>query len=289
MAGVLSQGICFPLSILPLGVEVVEGDDVTDVLGITKWERPDATDLGNNQEKKPTKKFPKWLMRYKWFRQLVYKFVDHRSGKAFPDFLSKTDETRIQNAPWYLDSDAEWVLTEKVDGQSGSFAVKKTHKWFGRKYESFICSRNLRLFGDDGSSYWKVWKKYGLEKKLIEICECMGGCEWVAIQGEIIGPKIQGNKYHRTEPELYVFNLITDRDGRFGSYVGRELLSTYDLNWVPIIGTSPLPKTVEEMLEMAHGTSWLADILREGLVCRSVDGKQSFKAVDPEFLIKYGE
>ena len=39
MAGVLSQGICFPLSILPDkdgGYEV--GDDVTEILGIKKYE-----------------------------------------------------------------------------------------------------------------------------------------------------------------------------------------------------------------------------------------------------------
>ena len=45
----------------------------------------------------------------------------------------------------------------------------------------------------------------------------------------------------------------------------------------------------EEMLTLANGPSRLADINREGLVCRSLDGSLSFKAVDPEFLIHYGE
>lgn len=292
MAGCLSQGIAFPLSILPeaLPTTYTEGMDVTDILGITKWERPDATDLdlGNRGSASGKKKFPKWLMRYKWFRWFVYKFIDKRTAKGFPDFVSKTDETRIQNAPWYLDKDQEWILTEKVDGQSGTFAVKKTHKMFGDKYETFICSRNIRLFTPDNSSYWKVWKKYDLETLLEYLCETMH-CEWVCIQGEIIGPGIQGNKYKRTEPELYVFNFITDRDGRWASADGCAQLDQLGLTWVPIIGTAILPKSVDAMLTLAHGPSKLADTLREGLVCRTMDGKQSFKAVDPEFLIKWGE
>ena len=39
---------------------------------------------------------------------------------------------------------------------------------------------------------------------------------------------------------------------------------------------------------MAHGQSVLGDTLREGIVFRSMDGQQSFKAVDPDFLIHYG-
>lgn len=292
MAGCLSQGIAFPLSILPeaLSSTYTEGTDVTDALSITKWERPDATDLdlGNRGGTSSNKKFPKWLMKYKWFRWFVYKFIDKRTAKGFPDFVSKTDETRIQNAPWYLDKDQQWVLTEKIDGQSGTFAVKKTHKLFGSKYETFICSRNIRLFNPDSSSYWSVWNKYGLEEKLIALCEFLC-CEWVCIQGEIIGPGIQGNKYKRTKPQLYVFNFITSNDGRWASADGKTLLESFDLIWVPIIGVESLPKTVEEMLALASGPSALADTLREGLVCRSMDGKQSFKAVDPEFLMKWGE
>ena len=62
------------------------------------------------------------------------------------------------------------------------------------------------------------------------------------------------------------------------------------LNFVPILETGvTLPDTVDEMLKMAHGQSQIGDTLREGLVCRSTDGKQSFKAVDPEFLMHYDE
>ena len=288
MAGCLSQGIAFPLSILPAGTKAVEGMDVTEILGVTKWERPDATDVREYSGGKEYKKFPKWLMRFKWFRNWVFRHKGKKEAKAFPSFVSKTDETRIQNAPFYLDADREWCITEKVDGQSGTFAVKRTNKLFGRKFDTYVCSRNCRLFRDDGSSYWKVWKKYNLEQLLIGLCNELDQ-DWVCIQGEIIGPGIQGNKYKKTEPELYVFNFITSYAGRYASGDGKNLLEPLGLNWVPIIGVGLLPKTVEEMLTLANGPSRLADINREGLVCRSLDGSLSFKAVDPEFLIHYGE
>lgn len=291
MAGCISQGICFPLSILPAGQVYNEGDDVTEILGITKWERPDATDVKvNTTEKKKLRRYPKWLMRFKWFRQLVYKF-DHSGSKAFPDFLSKTDETRIQNAPFYLDMDIPWMLTEKLDGQSGSFAVKRTHKLFGKKWEYIVCSRNIRLYSKDTSSYWSVSDKYHIEEILTAIADSVlpKGAEWVAIQGECVGPGVQGNKYKLKEPDLYVFNFITSDKGRWPSGDGKRLLEKYGMKWVPIVGLGSIPRTVDKMLEIAHGPSQIADIMREGLVCRSLDGKHSFKAVDPEFLLKWNE
>ena len=294
MAGVLSQGIAFPLSILPDGLNVIEGDDVTDVLGIRKWERPDATDVRELLDTKQKKKFPKWLLRLlrkPMFRSWLGKWLlPSKAWRGWPDFVSKTDETRIQNAPWYLDKDQEWCVTEKLDGQSGTFIVRRIpKKLFKREsFEEYVCSRNVRLLKPDGSSYWKVWEKYDLPLHLKALCQALN-CEWVCIQGECIGPGIQGNKYKRKEPELYAFNFITSRDGRWASGDGKALLEPLGIPWVPIIGNYKLPKTVDGMLFLAHGESAIEHTLREGVVCRTLDGKQSFKAVDPEFLLRWGE
>jgi len=289
MAGCISQGICFPLSILPVG-NYNEGDDVTEIVGVKKWERKDATDINEAAEAKAATKakYPKWLMRFKWFRQLVYKRGDHRQSKAFPDFINKTDETRIQNAPFYLASDNPWVVTEKVDGQSGTFAVVRRKRLFKTSYEYIVCSRNLRLFTKDASSYWAVSDKYEIEKRLCEYLNEHTDCEWVAIQGECISPKVQGNKYKVQEPDLFVFNFVLPT-GRIGSNEAAEIINGMGMKFVPIIGTMKLPKTVPETLVFAHGNSALGHTIREGVVCRSLDGKQSFKAVDPLFLIKYNE
>ena len=76
--------------------------------------------------------------------------------------------------------------------------------------------------------------------------------------------------------------------GREGSLDGKKVIETYGMKWVPIVSPgATLPSTVSDMLELAHGESALGNTIREGLVCRTLDGKHSFKAVDPLFLIKY--
>lgn len=288
MSGVLSQGICFPISMLPEGNYEI-GDDVTEFMGITQYEPTmDKEETDNSEDTvKNTKKYPEFLMRMAWFRKLV---LPKKQAKGFPSFISKTDETRIQNAPFYLDMDCKWVATEKVDGQSGSFTlqrVKGKHFWNKDTYDFAVCSRNLRKWKKDTSSFWSVAEKYNIEEVLHKL---IGDNEWVAIQGECIASNVQGNKYKVTEPDLYVFNLIYP-SGRVGSVEAKKTVGEYGLKFVPIIDEAADIKgmTVPEVLDYATGKSQLYDTLREGIVFRSLDGKQSFKAVSPEFLIKHNE
>ena len=283
MAGVISQGICFPMSILPEGNYSV-GQDVTDIIGIKQYEA--TMDIERDSVKKVSKyPFVKWLMRFNWYRQFIYK-KDHRAGKGFPSFVSKTDENRIQNLPFILSDKTPYIVTEKIDGQSGTFILTKKRSFFKDKYEYIVCSRNLRLFKKDNQSYWKVSDKYNVEDKLKKL---IGDNEWVAIQGECIAPNVQGNKYKVTEPDLLVFNLIYPT-GRIGTLKASEICHDVGLNFVPIVlNNYILPDTVDEVLAFAHGDSRLGNTIREGLVIRSLDGKTSFKAVDPLFLIKYNE
>ena len=50
LRGQVSQGICFPLSILPPGAPTEEGADVTDLLGVRKWEPPLPVGMGGQGE-----------------------------------------------------------------------------------------------------------------------------------------------------------------------------------------------------------------------------------------------
>lgn len=150
-----------------------------------------------------------------------------------------TDETRIQNIPFVLKDKREWIATEKIDGQSGTFALVR-HKRF-------------------------------------------------LLRDRFEAPKVQGNKYKVASPDLYVFNLIYPA-GRVDSIRAKSICENHGLNFVPILQTDYiLPDTVNEVLEYAHGESVIGNTIREGVVFRSKDGKQSFKAVDPLFLIKYNE
>lgn len=284
MAGCISQGICFPLSILPSG-EYEPEQDVTEVLGVTQY--VPTMDLDPlPQDKGAARKYPAFLMRFKWFRRLV---LPKKKSKGFPSFISKTDETRIQNIPNVVNDKREWVATEKVDGQSGTFAlvrVKSKLPFLKDKFDYIVCSRNQRLVHKDNSSYWAVSDRYKIQDRLKDI---IGDNEWVAIQGECIAPKVQGNKYKVSSPDLYVFNLIYP-SGRLGSIEAKDIIEQHGMKFVPIIQTSfVLPDSVQEVLDAAHGQSAIGGTLREGIVFRSKDGKQSFKAVDPLFLLQYNE
>ena len=193
-----------------------------------------------------------------------------------------------QNIPGILQDKREWVMSEKADGASATFALVR-HKrcWpLTDKFEYIVCSRNLRLGKPDNSSYWRVSEKYKIENALRNM---IGDRDWIAIQGECLGPKIQGNKYNLSDYDLYVFNLIYPT-GRLGSVVAKSIIENKGLNFVPILDEHyVLPDTMEQALKDATGASVLGNTLREGVVCRSPDGKQSFKIVSPEFLLKYNE
>ena len=288
MAGVLSQGICFPLFILPKDKEYELEEDVTNIIGITKYEP-------NEDNKEPVDKMPKkyqhpifqFLFKFSIFRKLL---LPKKQFKGFPEFISKTDETRIQNMPFILNNkDIKFVIREKIDGQSGTFFLKKTKgKWFWQKdnYDFGVCSRNLRLWNEDNSSYWTVAKKYNIESILEKL---IGENDFVAIQGECVAPNVQGNKYKVKEPDLYVFNLIFPY-GKIPCTTGEKILKDYNLKWCPLIVKDfTLPDSVNELLNFSNSKSALHNVLREGIVLRNYDKNISFKVVSPDFLIKFDE
>lgn len=299
MAGVISQGICFPLSILP-GRDVMIGDDVTEILGIRQYEPTMDVEHENERSGRTVRRsrLAKYLMRFKWFRDLA-NITKHRGDTAFTKLVRKTDETRIQEIPYILlDKKTRWVATEKIDGQSGTFVLKKKKRripFIGDRFEFEVYSRNKRIPVEDDSSYWAVARKYDLKNRMAAMIDSVrgdnskGGNDFVALQGEVIGPKIQKNKYGRDSYELYIFNLIYPF-GRIDSETASVICEYENIPFVPILNCEyTLPYTVQEVLDYAHGKSELADINREGIVFRDEEGKQSFKAVDPLFLMQYDE
>ena len=89
-----------------------------------------------------------------------------------------------------------------------------------------------------------------------------------------------------------MFNVIFGyKDGttkRLNPIEMKELLDQYDIPSVPIVDTEYImPETCEEVLNVCGGEAAIYGGMREGLVFRSVDGVNSFKAVDNNFLVKY--
>ena len=239
------------------------------------------------------KKPIRWLMRRNWGKKLLFVLFGKKKDKknGWPAWVKKTDEERVQNMPWILQNKKPWIATEKIDGTSTTFTMKRSK--FG-KFDFYVCSRNVvfdkpdKVCFYDSNVYLEMAEKYDIENVLKDILKSNPKLEWVTIQGETYGPGIQKRDYSATEHEFAAFNFITSTEGRWNSLKAKELLSVYDIPWVPIIDKEfILPDTVEELLDIATDMSVIDGEMREGLVFRSLDGAQSFKAVSNEFLMKY--
>ena len=240
----------------------------------------------------------RWLMRRTWGKKLLFVFFGKKKDKknGWPAWVVKTDEERVQNMPWILQDKSEWIATEKIDGTSTTFTMKRGKKHlFGRdKNEFYICSRNVVFDKPDKTCFYdtnvyvEMAEKYHIEKVLTEILENRPDLDWVTLQGETYGAGIQKRDYSLKEHNFMGFNFITSANGRWGSDAAAKLMRGFGIPWVPIVDEHfILPDTVEELLNIATGDSVVDGGMREGLVFRSKDGSKSFKAVSNEFLMKY--
>ena len=301
---VISQGLALPISLFPELADKPIGSDVTDDLKITYSSEEDIKRksnkvdseakykaMANRHQKLFKKPLVRKIMRYKLGRRIMFLIFGRKKDnpKKFPDWIVKTDETRIENAPFYLESTNKWIKTEKLDGTSCTFAVDKSKR---NKYEFIVCSRNVRQADrdqacyHDSNIYWELADKYDIENILTKFATD-NGYDRVVLQGEGVG-SVQGNPYKFTENKLFVFNLIVNGT-RLGTVEMAKFCDENGLLHVPIIDTEyTLPKTMEEMKLEADGYSEInPKVKREGFVYRSIDGQQSFKNVSREYLLKH--
>lgn len=288
LRGQVSQGLVLPLSILPKSSDAYSvGDDVTEVLGVKKYD-PQAEqelDLLKSQKSQKQSRFMRFMFRFRWFRKL---FGTKRQKRGFPDWIVKTDEERIQNKVSMFEQERDaltpFMVTEKVDGQSATYFLQKL-KW--GKYEFGVCSRNIRLGEPDNSSYWSIAKRYNIESVLRKL---IGNHDRIVLQGEIIGPRIQKNKYNRVDYDFYAFNLIYPNH-KCSTVEIVQLLSPFDIKAVPIVSMEKyLPATIDDLVEYSKGDSVvLGGTKREGVVMRAVGKDISFKVINPDFLLSNAE
>ena len=268
MKGQISQGFVLPLNVIS-DVEISDDadKDYSEELGIIKWDpelySPTACLAGN-------------------------------ALRSFPSYLvPKTDEERIQNIPWMLNSDLSFEETLKMDGSSfTAYYCSNDEHPFG------ICSRNLQLKHEDEQNqdnvFVKIAAKYDIKNKL------MACGRNLAIQGEVMGPGIQGNKEKFTELDLFIFNVFDiDNQRELLPAERRKVVADLGLKHVPVLSENVVLSTtfanMEEILAHADGPSLVSN-LREGVVfkCNSYDtinGREvvSFKAISNKFLLKNGD
>jgi RNA ligase (TIGR02306 family) len=250
----LSQGLVLPISVLNptdtnIYVEPFEGLDVTEMLGIIKYEAPIPAEL---------------------------------AGKVkglFPSFLRKTDAERIQNLTseyeGWKNSDKRFYVTEKLDGSSATFYFKDGE--FG------VCSRNLELLETEGNTFWKVARQLDLENKMRDF-----GLN-ISIQGELIGSNVNGNIYKLNYHDVKFFNVFDiDNQEYYDLDMYKVVCDRLGVETVPILDEKfKLPDNIDVLLLQAEGKSVINENTdREGLVIRSLDRKISFKVISNKFLLK---
>lgn len=283
-----------------------EGDTrfLTKKLGITYAVAEDNSRKANSVDKykKMAQRHPKlfahqpfrWLMRHEWGKKLLFVFFGKKKDKkgGWPEWVAKTDEERVQNMPWILADKSEWIATEKIDGTSTTFTMKRGKR--RNQYDFYICSRNV-VFDKpdkqcfyDSNVYIEMAEKYNVESVLRQILENRPDLDWVTLQGETYGAGIQKRDYSLKDHDFVGFNFITSASGRWNSIDAKNLMNGFGIPWVPIVDEHfVLPDTVDELLTIATDKSVIDGGMREGLVFRSQDGAKSFKAVSNEFLMKY--
>lgn len=251
LRGQISQGLILPIDALTYDHK--EGDDVTELLHIIKYDPPLPTD-----------------------------FEGELAGQ-WPSFIPHTDETRIQGHPNVLErhKGKTFVAREKLDGTSCTI--------YHNEGEFGVCGRTLNFLEKEGNTFWNIANRYEL-KRLLPLC---GN---IAIQGEVIGEGIQGNKYKLRGQDIYIFNVFDiDKQKYLNDSELIEKCSALGLKIAPVKVTIVLNHTVEEIVALSNFKSILnQNAIAEGLVFRPLNeeydvelGRLSFKAISKEFLLKY--
>src|SRR3989338_415087 len=261
MRGVLSQGLLAQLEWLKEHTlsdlsNFKEGDDVTELINVTKYIHPTENNVYKNEGRLP-----------------------------FPQFVPKTDEERVQNIPSKLEQlrGKRVVITKKYDGTSFTCTYTKDDDKF------LICSRNNTIIDSDNSviHFFEMVKKYDLETKMRKLGRN------IAIQSEICGPKINGNRLKLKEFDLFVFNIYDINSRQYLLWhdvitITQELnLKTVDVVYFDIIKEEWL--SVSKLLELSDAQTYDSGDICEGIVVKTEDpfSRISFKVISNKFLLKY--
>jgi RNA ligase (TIGR02306 family) len=258
LRGQLSQGLLLPLSVVfelsPTTEVDIVGVDVTEALGIVKWERPMNAQLAG------------------------------MARGNFPSLIPKTDQERVQNLVGEIraatESGSLFEITEKLEGSS--MTVYLIDGVFG------VCSRNLDLKETEGNAFWATARELDIEGKMRAVSESASNWNF-AIQGELIGPGIQNNIYNLSKTEFHVYDVYDITGGEYLFPFNRQrLIERMGLTHVPVI---TIDKdlgvgSVADILTWAEDKSRLnPNQEREGIVFKQTKGGMTFKAISNKYLL----
>ena len=261
--GEISQGLLLPLSQFPqIPAEAEIGTDVTELLGVKKWEIEERVTTGGT------------------------------AIGTLPYDIPHTDETRIQEEPALIQAFAglEYYISTKMDGSSHSIGIDENG--------FHVTGHNYEYKDDGASSFYELVKTRGYREKM-EAFAKKENLATFTVQGELCAPGIQQNRLRLIKPEWYVFT-IRENGKRVGLRRMLEICDLLGFEHVPIeeVGMDLPSKypTVEALLARADG-DYPKGGKKEGIVvrptepvfCPLISASLSMKIVSNKYLLKNEE
>lgn len=258
--GQISQGLLLPVSQFPeIPKDADVGDDVTELLGVRKWEIEERATTGGTVI------------------------------GTLPYDIPHTDETRVQEEPELIQAFAglEYYISTKMDGSSHSIGIDENG--------FHVTGHNYEYKDDGSSSFYKLVKAREYQAKMEDYMKVLD-LKTLTIQGELCAPGIQQNRLRLTKPEWYVFT-IRENGKRVGLKRMLQICEALDITPVPIEEVdTDLPSkypTVEALLVRADG-EYPNGGKKEGIVirptepvfCPLISASLSMKVVSNKYLLK---
>lgn len=277
MRGVVSQGL-----VLPNFGNWKEGEEISKILGITKWEEADAGLSTGSKGKQP---------------RLTSK------KKLNPNFFKYNDIENIRNYPGAFKPFDEVVITEKVHGANarigwlplGKGFINWVKKLFGQTHELVYGSRTVQIsgnmcykgfYGEDVYGY--AFAKYHMAEK----CKMYPNLEFF---GEVYGPKIQDLTYGKNTIDLIFFDI---KDTRTEKYLDWDeavaIFKKLNLPYVPELYRGLYSEEIVKTHTSGNSVIYPTQI-REGSVVKLVKenpdarfGRKILKSISELYLTRKG-
>lgn len=282
LRGQISQGLIVPVP----SANLKEGDDITAILGVKKFEKVDNNPSVYEKPRMPKKWHKKYIYLFKY--NFLYKLIPSlvpKTRSPFPtNLVPITDEERIQNMPKVIDDykGNTFYLSHKLDGSS----ITIIHNKFLGKSKFRICSRRFELH-DSKNDWYKVFKQTQFDQEIIKLVKHFKTND-IIVQGEAVG-KFNGNHHALNNEQIRLFSIYVNGE-RLNPMEFNNVCTSWNIPFCPLYKKVEMNHSLEDILKISD----IPDVLNprvpaEGLVWRSEDGKLSFKAINNKYLLKKGE
>jgi len=259
LRGILSQGLVYAGNSLK-GRRLSEGDDVTDLLGVKKWEPPIPSEMKGALE------------RY-----------------GGDDKLVSYDVENVEQYPGRIREGEQVVMHEKVHGSMCYMVVGPDGITVSSKGRA---SSQLVFAGGVDNIYTRMRDRYEYELNELAYVIADGSRLPVHLLCEVYGRKVQ-DLHYGTDLDIVVFDAMLGGKYEPQSVIG-GILNGMKLKHAPLVYTGAFSQKILE--EHASGRSLIpgADHIREGVVVRPVperedmDGRVMLKSLNGEYLCRKG-